>query len=107
MHHAHLDACVPAKEFIGLSDRRLIINGDDFGLSAKINAGILSAHRNGILTSASLMVGGDAAQEAVDIARRHPELAIGLHVTLSDTKPVPPPEQVSLLVTYGRTIPTG
>jgi chitin disaccharide deacetylase len=80
------------------SERRVIINGDDFGLSRENNAGIIAAHRHGVLSSASLMVSGDSAQEAADLARRHPVLAVGLHVTFSDTKPVLPPDQVSMLV---------
>ena len=77
---------------------KLIINGDDFGLSAENNAGIIAAHRNGGLTGTSLMMGGDAAQEAIELARQHPKLAVGLHVSFSDTKPVLGPELVPLLV---------
>jgi predicted glycoside hydrolase/deacetylase ChbG (UPF0249 family) len=44
------------------------------------------------------MVGGEAVDEAVDIARRHPSLHVGLHVSFADTRPSLPPEQVSLLV---------
>ncbi|HET6371548.1 MAG TPA: ChbG/HpnK family deacetylase, partial [Nitrospiria bacterium] len=61
---------------------RLILNGDDFGMSREVNAGILLAHTEGLLTSASLMVNGRAAPEAVDLARRHPTLAVGLHLVL-------------------------
>jgi chitin disaccharide deacetylase len=78
--------------------RRVILNGDDFGLSAENNAGIIAAHRHGVLSSTSLMIGGDAVEEALDLARQNPTLAVGLHVTFSDTKPVLPPEQVPLLV---------
>jgi predicted glycoside hydrolase/deacetylase ChbG (UPF0249 family) len=77
---------------------KLIINGDDFGLSAENNAGIIAAHRKGGLTSTSLMMGGDAAQEAIELARQHPKLAVGLHVSFSDTKPVLGPDLVPLLV---------
>lgn len=76
----------------------LIINGDDFGLSAEANACIIAAHGAGVLTSTSLMMGGDAVQEAVELARQYPTLAVGLHVSFSDTKPVLHPEQVPLLV---------
>jgi predicted glycoside hydrolase/deacetylase ChbG (UPF0249 family) len=57
----------------------LIVNADDFGLSSGVNEGILQAHTGGIVTSASLMVGGPAAAEAAAMARDHPELSIGLH----------------------------
>ena len=62
--------------------RRLIVNADDFGGSPAINAAVLRAHREGILTSASLMVAGDAFDEAVAIARATPTLGVGLHLTL-------------------------
>jgi predicted glycoside hydrolase/deacetylase ChbG (UPF0249 family) len=78
--------------------RRIIINADDFGLSPWNNAGIIMAHEQGVMPSTSLMIGGDAAAEAVDYALQHPGLAVGLHVSFNDTKPVLPAEQVSLLV---------
>lgn len=62
--------------------RRLIVNADDFGASRSINAAVIRAHREGILTTASLMVGGEAFEEAVDLARAHPGLGVGLHLTL-------------------------
>lgn len=62
--------------------RRLVVNADDFGRSHSINEAVIRAHREGILTSASLMVGGEAFDEAVAIARRHPRLGVGLHLTL-------------------------
>ena len=62
--------------------RRLIVNADDFGRSRSINDAVLRAHRDGILTSASLMVNEAAADEAVAIARENPKLAVGLHLTL-------------------------
>src|SRR5688572_26883014 len=64
-------------------DRSLIVTGDDFGMSPQVNAGILRAHRNGILTGASLMVTGTAWREAVELARAQPTLSVGLHVTLA------------------------
>ncbi len=60
----------------------LIVNADDFGRSPEINAAVLAAHREGILTSASLMVTGGAAEEAAAMARRTPSLAVGLHLVL-------------------------
>jgi hopanoid biosynthesis associated protein HpnK len=77
---------------------RLIINGDDFGASKTINSAILLAHRQGVLTSASLMVTGQAVDEAVDLARRVPSLAVGLHVVLVDGLPSLSPEQIPHLV---------
>lgn len=65
-------------------DRRLVVNADDFGLSPGVNAGILRAHADGIVTTASLMVRAPAAEQAVAAAREHPRLALGLHVDLGE-----------------------
>lgn len=62
--------------------RFLIVNGDDFGSCQAVNKGILLAHVKGILTSASLIVGGKAFNEAVNIARTHPNMGVGIHLTL-------------------------
>jgi predicted glycoside hydrolase/deacetylase ChbG (UPF0249 family) len=64
--------------------RKLIVNADDFGLSAGINRGVAQAHEQGILTSASLMVRWPAASEAAEYARTHPELSVGLHCDLGE-----------------------
>ena len=60
----------------------MIVTGDDFGCSNAVNRAIIEAHERGILTTASLMVGGDAFEEAVALARAHPRLAIGLHLVV-------------------------
>ena len=60
----------------------LIVNADDFGSSRGVNRGIVEAHEHGIVTSASLMVYGDAAGEAAAYSRARLELGIGLHVDL-------------------------
>lgn len=70
--------------------RCLIVNGDDFGLSPQVNAGILRAHRHGILTNTSLMVTAPAWREAVDLARGQPTLGVGLHLTLVQGRAVLP-----------------
>ncbi len=62
--------------------RRLIVNADDFGRSRSINQAVIRAHREGILTTASLMVNGDAFDEAVELAKQNPTLGVGLHLTL-------------------------
>ncbi len=69
-------------QHVGQLNRGLIVNGDDFGLSSQVNAGILRAHTHGILTSTSLMVTGTAWQEAVALAKDTPSLSVGLHLTL-------------------------
>jgi hopanoid biosynthesis associated protein HpnK len=62
---------------------QLIINADDFGANASVNAAVERAYREGVLTSASLMMTGQAVEGAVSIARANPGLAVGLHVVLS------------------------
>src|SRR6266705_5582565 len=62
--------------------RRLIVNADDFGRSASINRAVIRAHREGILTTASLMTNEPASAEAVARARENPGLGVGLHLTL-------------------------
>jgi hopanoid biosynthesis associated protein HpnK len=66
------------------SDNRipLIVNGDDFGYSDAVNRAIVRAHREGVLTSASLMVNEPAAAQAVELAKANPTLAVGLHLVL-------------------------
>jgi len=59
--------------------RYLIVNADDYGQSAGINRGIIHAHEQGIVTSASLMVRWPAARQAAAFARSHPSLSLGLH----------------------------
>lgn len=61
---------------------RLIVNADDFGRSASINQAVQRAHREGILTSTSLMVNEPGFEEALVMARANPQLAVGLHLTL-------------------------
>lgn len=78
--------------------KRLIVNADDFGLSAGVNQAVERAWQEGILTQASIMAGGDAFEDAVDIARRNPGLQVGLHLTLVQGRPVLPPEQIPGLV---------
>jgi len=78
--------------------KRLIITGDDFGLSRSVNEAIEEAHRRGFLTAASLMVGGKAATDAVDRARRFPSLKIGLHLVLVDGSSILPSQMIPDLV---------
>jgi len=62
----------------------LIVNADDFGRSPGINRGIIRAHEQGIVTSASLMVRWPAARQAGEYARAHPILSVGLHFDLGE-----------------------
>jgi hopanoid biosynthesis associated protein HpnK len=78
--------------------RQLIVSGDDFGLSAGVNAGIIRAYGDGILTSTSLMVNAPGTAEAVALAHAHPGLAVGLHLALAQGRAVAPPEYIPNLV---------
>jgi chitin disaccharide deacetylase len=62
--------------------RRLIVNADDFGLSHSANEAVIRAHREGILTTSSLMVNEPGFREAVKLAKENPKLGVGLHLTL-------------------------
>ena len=78
--------------------KRLIVTADDFGTSAEVNDAVEQAHRDGILTAASLMVAGDAAADAVARARTLPTLGVGLHVVLVEGRPVLPAGRIPALV---------
>lgn len=84
-------------------DIRLVVNADDFGSSPGANTAVLRSHRDGILTSASLLVSGDAAVEAAEIARAHPALGVGLHLALACARPssAPPASRASWVATAG------
>ena len=78
--------------------RQLIVSADDFGMSQGVNAGVERAHRDGILTNASLMVNGAAVDEAVAIARNHPKLGVGLHLVLVQGRSALPASAIPALV---------
>jgi hypothetical protein len=73
--------------------RRLIVNADDFGLSSSVNEAVIRAHREGILTTASLMVNEAGFDEAVKLAKENPKLGVGLHLTLLMGHSALPPEK--------------
>jgi predicted glycoside hydrolase/deacetylase ChbG (UPF0249 family) len=79
------------------AEKLLIVNADEFGRAAGVNLGIVDAHRKGIVSSASLMVAGRAAPEAVTLARANPGLGLGLHVTLTKLSSVLPAVEIPSL----------
>jgi hopanoid biosynthesis associated protein HpnK len=81
--------------------KRLIVNADDFGLHESINAGIIQAHREGCVTSTTLVAGGNAFDQAVMLARQNPNLGIGVHLTLVGLRPVAHSDVRSLLTRGG------
>ena len=78
--------------------RLCIITADDFGLHPAVNEAVERAHRMGVLTAASLMVGAPAAHDAAQRARALPQLRVGLHLTLCDGTSVLSARQVPDLV---------
>lgn len=78
--------------------KRVVIVADDFGRSPSVNQAVAEAHDRGILTTASIMAGGEAFEEAVQIARSRSRLSVGLHVTLCDGRAVLPQSAVPDLV---------
>ena len=87
---------------------RLILNADDFGLTAGVNRAILELHRAGVLTSASLMARAAATDEAIELARATPSLGVGCHVVLVNGEPVLRVQNLPTLVDprTGRFYPT-
>lgn len=83
----------------------LIVNADDLGRTAGINRGIFAAHREGIVTSATLMVGFEAARAAAADLADHPDLGVGLHLTLSGASPTLPPDRLPHLVDEDGLLP--
>jgi predicted glycoside hydrolase/deacetylase ChbG (UPF0249 family) len=69
--------------------KQLIVNADDFGFTSDVNQGIVEAHRNGILTAATLMATGAAFDDAVRLAKENPTLDIGCHLVLVGEPPFP------------------
>lgn len=84
---------------------RLIVNADDLGISEPVNAGILRAHREGIVTAASIMACGGAFDHAARLAAEHPGLDIGVHLTLVAARPLLKRES-SLTAEPGRFLPS-
>lgn len=76
----------------------VVINGDDFGYSEAVNQAIIQAHRQGILSSTSLMVTADKFSEAVSLAKENPNLGVGLHLVLCCGKSALPPQDIPTLV---------
>ncbi|MGB6604265.1 MAG: ChbG/HpnK family deacetylase, partial [Steroidobacteraceae bacterium] len=76
----------------------LIVTADDFGAAPEVNEAVEAAHRHGILSATSLMIGAPAAADAVSRARRMPALRVGLHLVLVDGRPVLPAAAVARLV---------
>jgi predicted glycoside hydrolase/deacetylase ChbG (UPF0249 family) len=86
--------------------KRLIVNADALGRSAACDAAIFQAHRDGILTSTTLMVNGSAAAAAVAVAKGLQQLGLGLHLTFTETPSVLPTAQISTMVDSHGILPS-
>ncbi|MGA8152188.1 MAG: ChbG/HpnK family deacetylase [Terriglobales bacterium] len=82
--------------------RRLIVNADDFGLTAGVNRGIVEAHSGGIVTSSTLMANASALDDAIRMGASSPHLSLGCHVVLVDGAPVMDPGRVPTLLSGKR-----
>ncbi len=78
--------------------KRLIINADDFGFTPGVNAGIVRAFQEGILTSTTIMANGEAFDDAVTLALANPGLGVGCHLAVVGGRPVAPTREVASLV---------
>jgi predicted glycoside hydrolase/deacetylase ChbG (UPF0249 family) len=78
--------------------RRLIVNADDFGRSAGVDRGIIRAHRDGIVTSTTLMTNAPQAEDAGALARATPTLDVGVHLVLTYARPLTDPATIPSLV---------
>jgi chitin disaccharide deacetylase len=96
MKSFHLDTAITRANVPSV--KRLILTADDFGLSIPVNEAVELAHRKGVLSAASLMIGAPAVDDAVERACKLSSLGVGLHVTLLDGRPVLPPDQIPGLV---------
>jgi hopanoid biosynthesis associated protein HpnK len=96
--HSTAQGANPALPQTGVARRRLIVNADDFGRSRSINEAVIRAHREGILTSASLMVNEAPCAKAVELAKQNPKLGVGLHLTLLMGRSALPPGEIPGLV---------
>jgi predicted glycoside hydrolase/deacetylase ChbG (UPF0249 family) len=81
-----------------MDGRQIIVNADDFGLCQGVNKGIAEAHTAGILTSATIMANMPAAEQAVEIAHKLSNLGVGVHLNLTEAKPLSQDSNVKQLL---------
>jgi predicted glycoside hydrolase/deacetylase ChbG (UPF0249 family) len=85
--------------------RKLIVNADDFGLTAGVNRAIVEAHQHGIVTSATMMAGArafdDAAEQSRSLASGAAPFSLGCHIVLVDGIPLSPPAHIPSLLESG------
>ena len=67
---------------------KVLFNADDFGMTKGVTDGIITAFREGVVRSTTMMMNGLAVEHAVKLAKQHPDLKVGIHLVLSWGKPV-------------------
>jgi predicted glycoside hydrolase/deacetylase ChbG (UPF0249 family) len=80
-----------------MSGVKLIVNADDFGISEAVNRGIVEAHDRGIVTSTSIMATASKFDHALELARLRPSLAVGVHLVLTEQRPLTGADAASLV----------
>ncbi len=82
-----------------MNNKRIIANADDFGRHLLINKAVEKALTQGCLRSATLMPTGAAFENAIALAKEHPQLGLGIHLTLVNATPLLDPSLIPSLVT--------
>lgn len=85
--------------------KRLIVNADDFGMANAVDLGIIKGHREGIITSASILAGGESAGHAARLAAENPGLGVGVHLCLTGIRPVLDAAKLPTITKDGRLLP--
>lgn len=85
--------------------KHLILNADDFGMTRGVNEGIIRAHRDGVLTSATLMANGAEFDDAVSRAKSNPKLGVGCHLVLVGGPAIAPRDKISSLADASGNLP--
>lgn len=78
--------------------KKIIINADDFGMSEAFNYGVVKAYKDGVVSSASIMVNQKSAVHAISLLKEVPNLYVGLHINLTTGTPVSNPRDIPTLV---------
>jgi hopanoid biosynthesis associated protein HpnK len=89
------------------ASRLLIVNADDFGLAPEVNAAVAAAFDRGIVRSASLLAGGVCAEEAARIAADRPGIGVGIHLAVTQVRPILGADRLPALTGGRDTFPAG
>lgn len=90
----------------GLVTKQVLFSADDFGLSVEVNEAIEIAHHQGVLSTANLMIGGAAAQDAIKRAKKMPNLRVGLHLVVIEGPAILPYSEIPLIINTDNQFPS-